>query len=114
MRFVRLFYFIVFWFFGSAYLFAVDFDDVKEDQGKVYGSEKDKRYEIDAFFVEWENYPRKNPTHSSFHFLWLYNTTTYPKYTKTQLFPFYNIETRSVDPRYEANHLLLSNYAKEA
>ena len=112
MRFVRLFYFIVFCFFGSANLFAVDFDDVKEDQGKVYGSEKDKRY--DAFFVEWENYPRKNPTHSSFHFLWLYNTTTYPKYTKTQLFPFYNIETSRVDPRYEANHLLLSNYAKEA
>ncbi len=107
-------YFLVCCLVSFQSLFSVDFDDIKEKEGKVYGSEKDKRYVIDAFFVEWENYPRSNPTHNSFHFFWVANTTSYPKYTKNYFFPFYYLESSKVDQRYEANHLLLSHYQKEA
>ena len=49
-------YFLVCCLVSFQSLFSVDFDDIKEKEGKVYGSEKDKRYVIDAFFVEWENF----------------------------------------------------------
>jgi hypothetical protein len=99
---------------GLNAVLAVDFEDLKEKQGKVYGSEKEKRYVIDAFFVEWESFPRQAPTHSSFHFFWLYNTADYPKYARSQFFPFYLSETSKVDERQETNHLLISHYSKEA
>ena len=97
---------------GLNALLAVDFDDLKEKQGKVYGSEKEKRYVIDAFFVEWESFPRLAPTHNSYHFFWLYNTADYPKYARSQFFPFYYSETSKVDERYEANHSLIRAAAK--
>ncbi|HNA06018.1 MAG TPA: hypothetical protein PKN83_02090, partial [Leptospiraceae bacterium] len=98
---------------------AVDFDDLKETspgffgREKIYGSEKEKRYAIDGFFIEWERWPRTNPTHSSFHLFWFLNQVNYPKYQRSQLFPLYLSESSKVDQRYEANHLLLSNYSKE-
>lgn len=114
MRSFRRFLALACFLMGFNAVLAVDFEDLKEKQGKVYGSEKEKRYVIDAFFVEWESFPRIAPTHSSFHFFWLYNTADYPKYARSQFFPFYLSETSKVDTRYEANHLLLSHYSKEA
>ncbi len=114
MRSFRRLFALACFLMGFTAVFAVDFEDLKEKQGKVYGSEKEKRYVIDAFFVEWESFPRIAPTHNSFHFFWLYNTADYPKYARSQFFPFYFSETSKVDTRYEANHLLLSHYSKEA
>ncbi len=90
-------------------IFAVDFDDLKEKQGKIYGSEKDEKYVYDAFFSEWESWPRKNPTHSSFHFFWIFNSTDYPKYSKSQFLPFYSYQKSKIDKREESNFLLLYN-----
>jgi hypothetical protein len=82
MRSFRRFLALACFLMGLNAVLAVDFEDLKEKQGKVYGSEKEKRYVIDAFFVEWESFPRQAPTHSSFHFFWLYNTADYPKYAR--------------------------------
>lgn len=114
MRSFRRFLALACFLMGLNAVLAVDFEDLKEKQGKVYGSEKEKRYVIDAFFVEWESFPRQAPTHSSFHFFWLYNTADYPKYARSQFFPFYLSETSKVDERQETNHLLISHYSKEA
>ncbi len=91
-------------------IFAVDFDDLKEKQGKVYGSEKDEKYIYDAFFSELESWPKNNPTHSSFHFFWIFNNTDYPKYSKSQFSPFYSLERSKVDKREETNFLILYNF----
>jgi hypothetical protein len=94
-------------------ILSVDFDDLKEKQGKIYGSEKDEKYIYDAFVSEWENWPRINPTHNSFHFFWIFNSTEYPKYSKSEFFPFYSIQNSKVDSRYQSNYFLLYNYEKE-
>ncbi|WCL48828.1 LA_1737 family protein [Leptospira sp. GIMC2001] len=87
---------------------AVDFEDLEETRVKVYGSEKDKKYRLDGFFVEWENWPRDNPTHNHFHFLWFANTTDYPKYKKNQIFPFYYDIESKIDKRKSTNYLALA------
>lgn len=90
-------------------LLAEDFSDLEETRVKVYGSEKDKKYRLDGFFIEWENWPRENPSHNHFHFFWFANTTNYPKFKKNQVFPFFsNIESK-IDPRKSTNYLLLYN-----
>ncbi|MDF3821056.1 hypothetical protein P3G55_14180 [Leptospira sp. 96542] len=88
-------------------IYAEDFSDLEETRVKVYGSEKDKKYKLDGFFVEWENWPRENPTHNHFHLFWFANTTNYPKYKKDQIFPFFSSIESKVDSRKSNNILLL-------
>lgn len=93
----------------SSNLYAEDFSDLEETRIKVYGSEKDKKYRLDGFFIEWENWPRDNPTHNHFHFFWFANTTNYPKFKKNQIFPFFSSIESKVDSRKSTNYLLLYN-----
>ncbi len=112
MRFTLLF--LICFIFSSWFAFssslANDFSDLEETRVKVYGSEKDKKYRLDGFFIEWENWPRNNPTHNHFHFFWFANTTDYPKFKKTQVFPFFNKIESKVDPRISKNYFILYNY----
>ncbi len=112
---MRVLYFLLF-FFAQNFLFSVDFDDLKEEKEKVYGSEKDEKFVYDAFFSEWEKWPRKNPnaipTHSSFHLFWFINSTDYPKYKKSEFLPFYSITESKIDARYKSHYLFLSNYSQ--
>ncbi|TGN19109.1 LA_1737 family protein [Leptospira idonii] len=93
----------------SNHLFAEDFSDLEETRVKVYGSEKDKKYRLDGFFIEWENWPRGNPTHNHFHLFWFANTTEYPKFKKSQIFPFFSSIESKIDARKSTNYLLLYN-----
>ncbi len=70
--------------------------DLDEDEHKVFGSEKERKYSINAFFIEkeeWEN-------HRSFMLLWLYKTVDYPKYTSLRVLPFwYRLQSKIDDRR---------------
>ncbi len=105
--FLRFPFYCFLFIFSFCSLWGVDYDDLEETRVKVYGSEKDKKYRLDGFFVEWENWPRENPTHNHFHFLWFANTTNYPKFKKNQIFPFFSTIESKVDPRSSKNYLLL-------
>ncbi|MCE9499025.1 MAG: hypothetical protein K8R21_00670 [Leptospira sp.] len=63
-----------------------DWSDLHKDEKKIYGSEKEIKYDVNAFFWERENWDQ----HYSNEVLWLYKHTDYPKFRSTYVFPFYN------------------------
>jgi len=74
-----------------------DWSDLDEGEKKVYGSEKEKKFPIDAFIVEkeeWEN-------HYSFMAFWLFRYTDYPKYQSLRILPFWYSRGSKIDNRKE-------------
>lgn len=74
-----------------------DWSDLDEGERKYYGSEKEKKFPIDAFIVEkeeWEN-------HYSFMAFWLFRYTDYPKYQSRRFFPFWYSRKSNIDNREE-------------
>lgn len=69
------------------------FEDEKRD---FFGSEKDKRYYINALIVEGERWDG----HSSLMFLWLFKSTDYPKFTSARILPFYYKADSKISDRY--------------
>ncbi|MBL8020075.1 MAG: hypothetical protein JNM27_10465 [Leptospirales bacterium] len=69
--------------------------DLDSQESRVYGSEKERKYPINAFIVEKEEWE----DHYSFHFLWLYRNTDYPKYRSRALLPFYYHLESKIDNR---------------
>ncbi len=70
-------------------------DDLDEGERDIYGSEREEKFPLKAFFMEkevWEN-------HYSFMLFWLYKHTDYPKYKSTRLLPFYYGLDSKVDNR---------------
>ncbi|MCP4133410.1 MAG: hypothetical protein GY754_20750 [bacterium] len=84
---------IVFGFSGP--LSARSWDDLDEGEHKIFGSEKEDKYSINAFFVEKEDWPG----HYSFSIFWLFNRTNYPKYTSTRVLPFFYNLSSKIDNR---------------
>ncbi len=74
---------------------AADWSDLDEGEHKVFGSEKEQKYRINAFFTEWEQWEN----HSSFMLLWLYKYTDYPKYTSLRFLPFWYSLSSKIDNR---------------
>ncbi len=86
--------FILFFFFYNQG-FGRSWSDLDEGERKYYGSEKDEKYTVNAFFVEkedWEN-------HYSFSLFGLYKYTDYPKYTSRRVLPFYYGLSSKIDNR---------------
>ena len=86
-----------------------DWSDLAEEKYKVFGSEKEKKYPINAFVVEkeeWEN-------HYSFMAFWLYKTVDYPKFTSLRIFPFYYNKKSKIDNRESKEVLVPSSLFME-
>ncbi len=70
-------------------------DDLDEGEHEIYGSEREEKFPLKAFFMEkevWDN-------HYSFMLFWLFKYTDYPKYKSTRLLPFYYGLDSKVDNR---------------
>lgn len=74
---------------------ARDWSDLDEGERKVFGSEKESKYSINAFLVEKEDWEG----HYSFMALWLFKYTDYPRYTSLRLLPFWCRLTSKIDDR---------------
>jgi len=74
---------------------ARDWDDLHEEDEKIFGSEKEMKYNPDMFFLQresWEN-------HYSFMLFWLFKYTDYPKYNSLLFLPFYYGLDSKIDNR---------------
>ena len=70
---------------------AGDWSDLDEGEHEIFGSEKERKFPINAFFVEKERWE----DHQSFHFLWFLKSTEYPRYSMFRLLPlYYHLESR--------------------
>lgn len=68
-----------------------DWQDLDEGEHRVFGSEKEKKYSINAFFIEREKWE----AHSSLMIFWLYRYTDYPKYNSLRILPlFYSLKSK--------------------
>ena len=70
-------------------------DDLDEGEHDIYGSEREEKFPVKAFFMEkevWDN-------HYSFMLFWLYKYTDYPRYKSTRLLPFYYGRESKIDNR---------------
>lgn len=70
--------------------------DLDEGEHEIYGREREEKLPIRMFFIQkekWEN-------HESFHALWLYGYTDYPRYRSSRLLPFYYSLSAKHDNRY--------------
>lgn len=63
----------------------------------MYGSEKEAKYPINAFFFEREKWD--DNSHSSFHIFWFIRGTDYPRYESSAFLPFYYHLKSKVDNR---------------
>ncbi len=79
----------------SEAVYARDWDDLHEEDEKVFGSEKEMKYKADMFFLQWESWNN----HSSFMLFWLFKNTDYPKYDSLLFFPFYYGLDSKIDNR---------------
>lgn len=71
--------------------YGSDWSDLDEGERKLFGSEKERKYPINAGVVEYERWEN----HRSFHFFWFLKLTEYPRYTMQRLLPFYyHLESR--------------------
>lgn len=70
-------------------------EDLDAPEARVYGSEKEAKYPINAFFFEREKWE----SHSSFHIFWLIRGTDYPRYESSAFLPFYYHLKSKVDNR---------------
>jgi hypothetical protein len=78
-----------------SYLYPDDssknWSDLDEGEHRIFGSEKEKKYPINAFIIEKEEWNN----HYSFMFLWLYKYTDYPKYRSLRVIPiWYQLESK--------------------
>ena len=81
--------------FTAGALYARSWDDLHEGSGKLFGSEKEAKYDINMFFIEkeaWED-------HHSFMCFWLLKFTDYPKYSSRMFLPFYYKLESKIDAR---------------
>lgn len=70
---------------------AEDWSDLKEDNKKVFGSEKERKYPVNAFVIEMEKWPE----HYSLMVFWFFKYTDYPRYSSLRVFPFwYSMDSR--------------------
>lgn len=74
---------------------ARDWDDLYEEDDKVFGSEKELKYNPDMFFLQRETWDN----HYSFMLFWLFKYTDYPKYSSVRLFPLYHTLDSKIDNR---------------
>jgi hypothetical protein len=74
---------------------ARDWDDLYEEDDKVFGSEKELKYNPDMFFLQRETWDN----HYSFMLFWLFKYTDYPKYNSVRLFPLYHTLDSKIDNR---------------
>ncbi len=97
-------------YFSSIPLYAADWSDLDEGEHKIYGSEKEEKYPINAFVIEkeeWEN-------HYSFMAFWIFNNTDYPKYTSFRILPFYyNLKSKIDNREKTILPILLGYYRKD-
>jgi hypothetical protein len=72
-----------------------DWSDLDEGEHDIFGSEKEKKYPVNAFLIEKEDWAN----HYSFMVFWLYKNTNYPKYTSFRFLPFYYNLKSKIDNR---------------
>jgi len=94
-KFKLLILFIVFLNTFNSFIYSEDWSDLDDNNISFYGSEKEAKYPINAFFIEKEKW--KN--HDSFHLFWLYKTVNYPKYKSFRLLPFWYHLSSKLDDR---------------
>jgi len=85
-----------------------DWSDLDEGEKKVYGSEKEEKYAIKAFFIEkedWEN-------HYALNVLWVFKKTDYPRYTSFRILPFYYNLRSKIDNRTRTIWPLFFHYTR--
>lgn len=75
----------------------VSWNDLDAPESRVYGSEKEAKYPVNAFFFEREKW--EDGSHSSFHVLWFLRGTDYPRYKSFGVLPFYYHLQSKVDNR---------------
>jgi hypothetical protein len=75
--------------------YARSWNDLDENETKIFGSEKEKKYSINAFIIEKEKWK----DHSSFMMFWLFKTTDYTKYKSLRILPFYYNLKSKIDNR---------------
>ncbi len=98
---MRMYYFKAF-VLAAALLFAIpqpqarSWDDLDEGEVEIYGREREEKLPLRLFFVQKEQWQ----DHESFHALWLYGYTDYPRYRSDRLLPFYYRLQSKVDNRY--------------
>lgn len=79
----------------TADLAAANWDDLDEGEKTYYGSEKEKRFSINAGAIEKESWE----DHYSFMIFGLYKYTDYPKYKSLRVLPFYYNLQSKIDSR---------------
>jgi len=85
---------------------ARDWDDLHEEDEKVFGSEKEMKYNPDMFFLQRESWDN----HYSLMIFWLYKYTDYPNYSSLRLFPlYYGLESK-IDNRKQSFIPILLTY----
>ena len=72
-----------------------DWNDLEEGEHRAYGSEKEKKYPINAFIIEKEEWEG----HYALMILGFYKNVDYPKYTYSRFFPFYSNLKSKIDNR---------------
>jgi len=87
--------FTLFFLFAAMGLPARSWDDLHETSEKVFGSEKEAKYDINIFFIERERWE----DHYSLKIFWLYKQIDYPKYSSFMLLPFYYGLESKIDER---------------
>lgn len=75
---------------------ARSWDDLDEGEIEIYGREREEKLPLRLFFVQKEKWE----AHESFHALWLYGYTDYPRYRSDRLLPFYYRLHSKIDNRY--------------
>jgi hypothetical protein len=75
---------------------ARSWNDLDEGEVEIYGREREEKLPLRLFFVQKEKWEG----HESFHALWLYGYTDYPRYRSDRLLPFYYRLQSKIDNRY--------------
>lgn len=65
--------------------FSREWNDLHKEDAHIFGSEKEKKYNPDMFFLQRESWDN----HYSFMFFWLFKYTDYPSYKSIRILPFY-------------------------
>ncbi len=87
---------------------ARDWSDLDEGEQKVFGSEKEKKFSINAFIIEKENWD----DHYSLMALWLFKHTDYPRYSSLRVLPFWYGLNSKIDDRSRYFIPLLLHYGE--
>lgn len=69
--------------------------DLDEGERDIYGSEREEKFPVKAFFAEKEQWE----DHYSFMLFWLFKYKDYPKYESTRVLPFYYGLNSKIDNR---------------